>query len=62
MDLYIQIFINLSGNPNRIDKLKDKIPLKRGGYTREIASAVVWLLSEDANYCTGTFTDIAGGK
>ncbi|APC91931.1 Oxidoreductase, short chain dehydrogenase/reductase family [Francisella sp. MA067296] len=52
----------LSGDPNRIDRLKDKIPLKRGGYLKEVASAVVWLLSEDANYCTGTFIDIAGGK
>ncbi len=36
--------------------------LKRGGYLREVASAVVWLLSEDTNYYTGTFIDIAGGK
>lgn len=52
----------LSGDPDRIDKIKDKIPLKRGGLPEEVASATMWLLSEGANYCTGTFIDIAGGK
>ncbi|APC96617.1 SDR family oxidoreductase [Francisella frigiditurris] len=52
----------LSGDPNRIEKLKDKIPLKRGGLPEEVASAVMWLLSEGANYTTGSFIDIAGGK
>lgn len=52
----------LSGDPNRVDKIKDKIPLKRGGYPEEVASAAIWLLSEGANYCTGTFIDIAGGR
>lgn len=52
----------LSGDPDRIDKLKDKIPLKRGGLPDEVASGVIWLLSDGANYCTGTFIDMAGGK
>lgn len=52
----------LSGDPDRIEKLKDKIPLKRGGFPTEVASGVIWLLSDGANYCTGTFIDMAGGK
>lgn len=52
----------LSGDPNRVEKLKDKIPLKRGGYPEEVASAIIWLLSEGANYTTGSFIDIAGGR
>lgn len=52
----------LSGDPDRIEKLKDKIPLKRGGLPEEVASSVIWLLSNGANYCTGTFIDMAGGK
>ncbi|EDO66770.1 short-chain dehydrogenase/reductase family protein [Francisella tularensis subsp. holarctica FSC022] len=52
----------LSGDADRVNKIKHKIPLKRGGYPEEIASGVIWLLSDGANYCTGTFIDIAGGK
>jgi NAD(P)-dependent dehydrogenase (short-subunit alcohol dehydrogenase family) len=52
----------LSGDPNRIEKLKDKIPLKRGGMPDEVSSAIIWLLSEGSSYTTGSFIDIAGGK
>ena len=51
----------LSGDAARVDKIKHKIPLKRGGYPEEIASGVIWLLSDGANYCTGTIIDITGG-
>ncbi|MBK2007671.1 SDR family oxidoreductase, partial [Francisella orientalis] len=51
----------LSGDAARVDKIKHKIPLKRGGYPEEIASGVIWLLSDGANYCTGTILDITGG-
>ena len=52
----------LSGDPNRIEKLKDKIPLKRAGKPEEVASAIMWLLSAGSSYCTGSFIDLAGGK
>ena len=52
----------LSGDCKRIEKLKDKIPLKRGGIPDEVSSAIIWLLSEGASYTTGSFIDIAGGK
>lgn len=52
----------LSWDPNRIERLKDKIPLKRGGKPEEVSSAVMWLLSEGSSYTTGSFIDIAGGK
>jgi NAD(P)-dependent dehydrogenase (short-subunit alcohol dehydrogenase family) len=50
------------GEPNRIDRLKSHIPLQRGGTPEEVANAILWLLSDEASYVTGTFIDIAGGK
>ncbi|MGH9147108.1 MAG: SDR family oxidoreductase, partial [Vicinamibacterales bacterium] len=50
------------GDPDRVDRLKDIVPLKRGGMPEEVARAILWLLSDDASYSTGTFIDVAGGK
>jgi NAD(P)-dependent dehydrogenase (short-subunit alcohol dehydrogenase family) len=50
------------GEPGRVDRLKDTIPMKRGGDPREVARAIVWLLSDEASYVTGTFLDVTGGR
>lgn len=50
------------GEPERISRLAPSIPLGRGGEPEEVANAIVWLLSDDASFVTGTFVDIAGGK
>lgn len=50
------------GEPDRVDRVKDSLPMKRGGHPEEVANAILWLLSEEASYVTGTFIDLAGGK
>ena len=50
------------GEPNRIERIKNTIPLKRGGQAKEVAEAILWLASEKSSYCTGTFIDVTGGK
>ncbi len=50
------------GEANRVDRVKPLIPLQRGGMPQEVASAIAFLLSNEASYITGTFVDIAGGK
>lgn len=50
------------GEPNRVERIKEQIPMKRGGQTDEVAKAVLWLLSSEASYTTGSFIDVAGGK
>ena len=39
-----------------------KIPMKRLGTAEEIAKSILWLLSEEASYCTGTILDVTGGR
>lgn len=50
------------GEPNRLERVKPGIPLGRGGRAEEVAQAILWLMSEQASYCTGTLLDIAGGR
>lgn len=49
------------GEPGRIARVQSTLPLRRGGEPREVAEAIVWLLSKRACYVTGSFIDLAGG-
>lgn len=50
------------GEPNRIERVKSKIPMQRGGDVSEVANAIYWLLSEKSSFSTGIFIDVSGGK
>ncbi len=50
------------GEPNRVDRLAPQVPMQRGGHPDEVARAILWLLSPEASYTTGTFLDVSGGK
>jgi NAD(P)-dependent dehydrogenase (short-subunit alcohol dehydrogenase family) len=50
------------GEPNRVDRVKGLVPMKRGGRPEEVANAILWLLSEEASYTTGAIIDVTGGK
>lgn len=50
------------GEPGRVERVKDSIPMKRGGHPEEVARAVLWLLSDDASYTTGATIDVSGGR
>lgn len=49
------------GEPGRVDRVKSRVPMQRGGQPEEVASAVLWLLSDEASYVTGAILDVAGG-
>jgi len=51
-----------AGEPNRIERLRASIPMKRGGEPEEVARAILWLLSEEASYSTGAILDVTGGR
>jgi NAD(P)-dependent dehydrogenase (short-subunit alcohol dehydrogenase family) len=45
-----------------VDRVKEFVPMRRGGQPDEVARAILWLLSDEASYSTGTFLDVTGGK
>lgn len=52
----------LGGEPDRIERVKHSLPLKRGGQPEEVANTILWLLSDEASYVTAGFIDVAGGR
>ena len=50
------------GEPGRVDRVKAAVPMRRGGEPEEVARAILWLLSEEASYSTGSFIDVSGGR
>lgn len=49
------------GEPARLERVKTRVPLQRGGQAEEVAQAIVWLLSAEASYITGAILDVSGG-
>jgi NAD(P)-dependent dehydrogenase (short-subunit alcohol dehydrogenase family) len=50
------------GQPERARQMAPLVPLLRAGSALEVAQAIVWLLSEEASYSTGSLLDVAGGR
>jgi NAD(P)-dependent dehydrogenase (short-subunit alcohol dehydrogenase family) len=49
-------------NPARFAAVVPTLPMKRAGRAEEVAAAVLWLLSEEASYVSGTIVDVAGAR
>lgn len=49
------------GEPNRVERLSNNIPMKRGGKPSEVAEAIYWFASEKSSFSTGNFLDVTGG-
>ena len=50
------------GEPGRVDRLGPSVPMGRGGTAEEVAEAILWLLSDQASYVTGSFIEVSGGR
>jgi len=50
------------GDPDRATRLAPQIPMARPGTADEVARAILWLLSPDASYSTGTVLTVSGGR
>lgn len=50
------------GDPDRVARVGKSIPMGRAGEAEEVARAVLWLLSDEASYTTGSFIDVSGGR
>ncbi len=59
--IYTEIHAS-GGEPGRVERAKEAVPMKRGGEPEEVARAILWLLSAESSYSTGTFIDVSGGR
>ncbi|WP_372674546.1 SDR family oxidoreductase [Aquicoccus sp.] len=50
-----------AGMAGRIEKVGPRMPMGRAGTPDEVANAIVWLLSDEASYITGSTLDVGGG-
>ena len=50
------------GQPDRAERMKAFVPMQRAGKADEIARAVLWLLSDEASYTTGSILTVSGGR
>lgn len=50
------------GEPGRIERIAPTIPMQRAGEADEIAQAILWLVSDEASYVTGSLLDVSGGR
>lgn len=49
------------GKPERVEAAAGRIPLGRVGEPEESAEAVIWLLSEEARFVSGSILKVSGG-
>ena len=55
-------FHSMSGEPDRAQRLSAVVPMARPGTSEETANAIIWLLSGEASYVTGSILDVTGGR
>ncbi|MDP4301466.1 SDR family oxidoreductase [Leptothrix discophora] len=50
------------GQPDRAQRLASQIPMQRAGTAEEVAQTIVWLLSPQSSYTTGSIVEVTGGR
>lgn len=50
------------GQPDRMARLAQTVPMGRIGHAAEVAEAIVWLLSDASSYTTASMLDVGGGR
>ncbi len=54
--------LNLKNNPARAEAIKTMVPMGRVGQPIEAANAVLWFLSDESSFVTGTILNVSGGR
>ena len=50
------------GQPDRAREMAPSVPMQRAGSAQEVANTIVWLMSPEASYVTGSIVDVSGGR
>ena len=50
------------GEPGRVERLKEGVPMQRGGEADEVARVILWLASDESSYTTGSLVECSGGR
>jgi NAD(P)-dependent dehydrogenase (short-subunit alcohol dehydrogenase family) len=50
------------GEPDRVARLTPLLPMGRAGTAEEVARAILWLISAESSYSTGTVVTVSGGR
>jgi NAD(P)-dependent dehydrogenase (short-subunit alcohol dehydrogenase family) len=50
------------GRPDRVERMRDSVPMRREGTAEEVAEAIAWLCSGEASYTTASFVEVSGGR
>ena len=51
-----------AGMADRVATIVPTVPMQRIGSPEEVARAILWLLSPQASYVTGSFIEVSGGR
>ena len=51
-----------AGQPDRAGRMAPSLPMQRAGTADEVGEAIVWLLSEQSSYTTGSIVEVTGGR
>lgn len=51
-----------TGDPGRAARMAPQVPMQRAGSAEEVAKAILWLLSDNSSYSTGTTVTVSGGR
>jgi NAD(P)-dependent dehydrogenase (short-subunit alcohol dehydrogenase family) len=54
--------LDLKNNPARAESIKTLVPMGRVGQPIEAANAVLWFLSDESSFVTGTILNVSGGR
>lgn len=54
--------IHAGSDPDRLARLGKLVPMQRIGEAEEVANGILWLMSNEAAYITGTTLDVSGGR
>ena len=50
------------GEPNRVERMANQLPMKRAGTAEEVADTILYLMSDKASYITATSVDVSGAR